>query len=76
MGWSRGDDVFNHVAQKLIDERVDGRTKRICLGALIEGLKHADWDTEDESLWEFRDDPVIVAVFAEHGITLDGDDDG
>jgi hypothetical protein len=34
-------------------------------------LQACDWDTEDESLEEFRDDPVIVSLFAEHSVIQD-----
>jgi hypothetical protein len=38
------------------------------LGTLIAQLQEGDWDTEDESLDEFRDDPVIVAEFVKRGV--------
>ncbi|WP_435113326.1 DUF6011 domain-containing protein [Nocardiopsis synnemataformans] len=74
MGWAAGSDVFNRVARALIDQGADDDTKRIVLDPLIGALQDADWDTEDESLDEFRDDPLIVEMFAAHGIPLDPQD--
>jgi hypothetical protein len=42
--------------------------KRRVLGNLIGALQAGDWDTEDESLAEFKDDPAIVAAFVAHGV--------
>ena len=63
MGWASAGDIFNPVAQALIDLGADERMKRGVLGPLIDRLRDGDWDTEDESLQEFRDDPVIVDLF-------------
>jgi hypothetical protein len=73
MGWASGGDIFDPVARALVDLGADDDTKRRVLGPLIDKLQDNDWDTEDESLYEFSGDPVIVALFAERGIG--GDDD-
>lgn len=74
MGWaSAGPEIFDPVPQGLIDAGASDEIKRRVLGPLIGKLQGEDWDTEDESLEEFRNDPVIVALFAEHGITLAGE---
>ena len=76
MGWgSAGYRIFDPVAQGLVDAGASDDIKRRVLSVLIDALQENDWDTEYESLEAFADDPVIVAVFAEHGITLGGDDD-
>jgi hypothetical protein len=75
MGWASGGRIFDSVAQGLIDANASEEIKRRVLGDLIGSLQGEDWDTEDESLEEFRDDPVIAALFAEHGVGLAGDGD-
>ncbi|MFE3202163.1 hypothetical protein [Embleya sp. NPDC059237] len=70
MGWSSAGHIFDPVARALIDAGVDGPTKRKVLGDLIGRLQDGDWDTEDESLEEFLDDPDVVAAFADRGVTL------
>ena len=75
MGWASASRIFDPVAQGLIDAGASDEIKRNVLGDLIGALQGEDWDTEDESLEEFKDDPVIVAVFAEHGVKLPGEDD-
>jgi hypothetical protein len=75
MGWASGGSIFDPVAKGLIDAGASDEIKRRVLDGLIEALQDNDWDTECESLAEFADDPVIVEVFAEHGITFGGDDD-
>lgn len=75
MGWASGGAIFDRVAHALIAADASDEIKRTCLGPLIVELQSSDWDTEDESLYEFQSDPVIVALFAEHGVVLAGDDD-
>lgn len=74
MGWASASRIFDPVAQGLIDAGASEEIKRRVLGDLIGTLQGEDWDTEDESLEEFKDDPVIVELFAEHGVRLAGDD--
>ncbi len=70
MGWgSAGYRIFDPVAQALIEADASEEIKRRVLGDLIEELRQEDWDTEHDSLQEFADDPVIVAIFAEKGVT-------
>jgi hypothetical protein len=70
MGWSSANQIFNPVARALIDTGVPDETKRKVLGDLIGGLQDGDWDTEDESLEDFLDDPAIVSAFADHNVHL------
>jgi hypothetical protein len=58
-------------ARALIDAGVSDQTKRKVLGDLIGGLRDGDWDTEDESLEDFLDDPATVQAFADHNVHLD-----
>lgn len=68
MGWASASEIFDPVAHALIDLGADADTKRQVLGTLIGKLQDLDWDTEDESLEEFRHDPVIVQLFYEHSV--------
>lgn len=70
MGWSSANSVFNPVARALIEAGAPDDTKRKVLGDLIGGLQDGDWDTEDESLEEFLDDPAVVQAFADKGVHL------
>lgn len=81
MGWgSAGHSIFDPMARSLTEAGASDEVKRTTLGALIDRLRGEDWDTCDESLEQFRDDPVIVTLFRERGITTtcrndDGPDD-
>ncbi|WP_416975629.1 hypothetical protein [Streptomyces sp. 4F14] len=70
MGWSSANDIFDPVARALRDSGAPDQTKRDVLGKLIAQLQHNDWDTEDESLEDFLDDPAIVGAFADKGVHL------
>lgn len=75
MGWNSARDIFDPVAQALIDAGAPAETKTRVLGDLIHKLQEEDWDTEGESLDLFRRDPAIVEAFRQHGVTLSGDED-
>ncbi|MET8475401.1 hypothetical protein ABZY90_19705 [Streptomyces sp. NPDC006422] len=70
MGWSSAGSIFDPVAKALQDAGVDDATKRDVLGQMIGNLQDGDWDTEDESLEGFLDDPAIVSAFADRGVHL------
>lgn len=70
MSWKSAGDVFDRVAQALVDLGASHELKRRVLGPLIEVLRDGDWDGEEHSLARFADDPDIVAVFAEHDVVL------
>jgi hypothetical protein len=73
MGWaSAGQAIFDPVMQALIDAGASDEIKATIASRLIDVLQENDWDTEDESLEEFANDPVIVAAFADHEIYLPG----
>jgi hypothetical protein len=67
MGWASAGDIFDPVAQALIDLRADDATKLRVLGTLIDKLRDGDWDTEDESLQQFRNDPAVTEAFHRNG---------
>jgi hypothetical protein len=74
MGWASGGEIFDEVAQALIEAKASDELKQRLLTRLIDKLRDGDWDTCDESLERFADDPAIVAAFADNGFTLGGDD--
>lgn len=70
MGWNSANRIFDPVAKALVDSGADDTTKRKVLGDLIRELQDGDWDTEDESLEDFLNDPAIVSAFADHNVHL------
>lgn len=73
MGWNSARDIFDPIAQALIDAGAPDETKTRVLGDLIGKLQDEDWDTEGESLALFRNDPAIVEAFRQHDVILLGD---
>lgn len=63
MGWASAGAIFEPIAQALIDHKASVELKRKVLVKLIDVLRDGDWDTEDESLSQFRHDPAIVSAF-------------
>lgn len=70
MGWASAGEIFDPVAQALIDCNASDELKTKVLGTLIGQLQDGDWDTEDESLDAFQNDPAIVTAFREHDVYL------
>ena len=68
MGWASAGGIFDPVAQGLINAGASDDVKIQVLTLLIKALKDGDWDTEDESLDQFRDDPAIVEAFRRNGV--------
>ncbi len=68
MGWSSTNDMFDLVAQTLSDLKATPDTKREVLGMMIKRLRDMDWDTCDESLEKFANDPAVVQAFADNEI--------
>ena len=74
MGWNSGNEIFDPVAQTLIDLEVTDAVKSKVLYVLMDALQENDWDTEDESLERFKNDPAIVQIFHQHGIDTEEED--
>jgi len=70
MGWASAGAIFDPVAQALIDAGASDDLKTTVLAKLIGQLQEGDWDTEDESLDKFKDDPAIVAAFRQNGVVV------
>lgn len=74
MGWASAGRIFDTVADGLIKANASDEIKRDVLGTLCSALQDEDWDTEEESLEQYAGDPVIVQMFADHGVALSEDD--
>lgn len=70
MGWASAGQIFNPVAQALIDAGASDELKTTVLAKLINQLQDGDWDTEHESLDEFKHDPAIVAAFRQNNVVI------
>lgn len=68
MGWNTANDIFDPVAQTVIDSYMSHDDALRILVGLIRNLQDQDWDTEDESLERFMAWPVIVEAFAKCGV--------
>ena len=68
MGWNTANDIFDPVCELLQTAHVWPQTKKRILVALIKALQEQDWDTEDESLERFPNDPIVVEAFRECGV--------
>jgi hypothetical protein len=68
MGRASAGEIFDPIAQVLIDLNAPDHMKLKILTELIARLQAGDWDTEDESLRQFRDDPIVVAAFAANDV--------
>lgn len=74
MGWASAGEIFDPVAQAMIDLGATAEMTTKVLSTLIAQLQEGDWDTEDESLGEFQDHPAIVEAFRQNGIVLPCDE--
>lgn len=63
MGWASGSYVFDDIMGEL--KFLNPETKKRVAVKIIHVFRDMDWDTEDESLETFKDDPAIVAAFRE-----------
>lgn len=70
MGWASAGDIFDPVAKAMVELNAPDEMKIRVLGDLIGALREGDWDTEDESLSQFEDDPAIVEAFRQHNIIV------
>ena len=78
MGWNSAGDIFDPVAKALVELNAPDDMKIRVLGDLIGALRDGDWDTEDESLDQFQNDPAIVEAFRQHDVIIKcgAEDDG
>jgi len=75
MGWNTGNDVFDPVCKFLIagvqQRSIKEWQAEEILVVLIEALQESDWDTENESLDEFKEYPYVVNAFRRREIPLE-----
>lgn len=72
MGWNSAGGIFDPVCEALQKSFLVPEARQKILVTLIRVLQENDWDTEDESLGDFADDPVVVAAFRECEVYLWG----
>jgi|GEM_PF-3586470 len=75
MGWASAGEIFDPAAKALVELNAPDEMKIRVLGDLIGALQDGDWDTEDESLDEFQNDPAIVEAFRRHDVYIRCDDE-
>lgn len=73
MGWASAGNIFEPVAEALIDLDAPYTTITGVLIPLIKVLLRDDWDTEEESLRMFQDHDAVVDAFAQCGVYLTTD---
>ena len=61
MGWAAGGEIFDHVAHRMLEIKAPEDVVIETLAALADALTDRDWDTLDESVTAFLDQPVVVA---------------
>jgi hypothetical protein len=71
MGWGSGSAVFNNVADSLIESGAPDEVITKTLTKVIPSLRGDDWDTYDESLWEYAKNPAVVEAFRQNEIYLE-----
>lgn len=79
MGWARGDDAFDPVCTVIVKavskKAMSEELATTILTELIKGLQNRGWDTEGESLGEFRSYPYVVDAFKKQGVEFDEGDE-
>lgn len=75
MGWNSAKPIFDRVARKTKELGVPDEQRTEILDVLIKELQAGDWDTEDESLYEFRGDAAVTEAFRRNDITADEDEE-
>jgi hypothetical protein len=64
MGYgSAGYTIFDPVARALLDAGAPDEVITNTCAQLIKTLTEQDWDTLDESIEQFRDQPAVIAAF-------------
>lgn len=75
MGWASASDIFDPVAMALLEAKASPELIRKTLVPLIDKLRDGDWDTYDESMDEFADEPDVIAAFHYAGCCPEMDHD-
>ena len=77
MGFARGSEIFSNLGH-LVASLHQGRQITYEAGVHIlehvaKNLAEEDWDTEDESYLEFKDDPMVVSALKKVFPDIDSD---
>lgn len=72
MGWASAGYIFDPVCEELIKAHMVPEVLTKVLTVLIKTLQNGDWDTEEESLGRFSDNPAVVKAFQNCDIYLWG----
>ncbi|WP_228973425.1 hypothetical protein [Streptomyces sp. DH12] len=71
MGWASASRIFEPAADAMLRTGATAAQKTEVLSALVKALLEGDWDTAEESLGLYEDDPAIVEAFRRHGIVVE-----
>ena len=63
MGWASASGIFDNVANAIIEAGVEAEKGTAILADLISNLSYDDWDTQDESIEGFRNNPMVMEAF-------------
>ena len=63
MGWASANHIFDRTAEALIATEAAEHIVRDTLAALIAELREGDWDTLDESIERFGNEPAVLVAF-------------
>lgn len=67
MGWGSAGRIFDPIARGLIQAEVEDDKVTDLADQIIGLLVAEDWDTVNESVNEFQDNPAILAAFNRNG---------
>lgn len=70
MGWASASWIFENVADSLVKSEATAEVKYEVCKSLIGSLLAEDWDTYDEVLDAYRNEPWILAAFRHHEIVI------
>lgn len=78
MGWASANDIFNAVCDEIVGLTELGNgiypvDAAQVLTVLIKQLQEHGWDTEGESLGQFKVFPYVVQAFANNDIRLESE---
>lgn len=70
MGWNTAGEIFNPVASAICKTDLSDGKKTEILERLIWALQDGDWDTEDESVEIFMNEPAVIQAFRNRGVYI------
>ena len=70
MGWASASGIFDSAVSAAIEAGLDGDKLTQFATNMIDTLSDQDWDTQDESVEQFRNNPYVVKAFEDRGYRL------